>query len=88
MRVCHDWDFVLAASYETPIIMVDELLYLYRLHGMNTFASSRVLAAFELEQLRCRFFARIAEHPQFRDPASAARFRDHLRRVGLAGYLK
>jgi len=87
MRVCHDWDFLLAASYETRLALVDEPLYLYRLHATNTFAESRVLASFELEQLLTRFFARLPDHPLLRDPEQAARFRDHVRQIGMSGYL-
>ncbi|TMG84662.1 MAG: glycosyltransferase, partial [Betaproteobacteria bacterium] len=88
MRVCHDWDFLLAASYETPLAFIDEPLYLYRLHGTNTFAGSRVLAAFELEQVLTRFFARLPEHPLLRDPDQAAQFQEFLRRIGMSGYLR
>jgi len=88
MRVCHDWDFLLAASCETRLALVDEPLYLYRLHATNTFAESRVLAAFELEQVLTRFFARLPEHPLLRDPEQAAQFRDHLRRIGMSAYLR
>ena len=88
MRVCHDWDFLLAASYETPLTFIDEPLYLYRLHGANTFSSSRVQAAFELEQLMTRFFDRIAMHPLLREPTRAAHFLEHVRRMGLGGYIE
>jgi glycosyltransferase involved in cell wall biosynthesis len=88
MRVCHDWDFLLAASYATRFAFVDEPLYLYRLHGTNTFTESRVLAAFELEQLMTRFFSRLSEHPLLGDAERAADFRRHLVRVGLGGYLR
>jgi glycosyltransferase involved in cell wall biosynthesis len=88
MRVCHDWDFLLSASYETPLAFVDEPLYLYRLHGTNTFSGSRVQAAFELEQLLTRFFDRIASHPLLREPARAEHFLKHVRRMGLGGYIR
>lgn len=87
MRVCHDWDFLLAASGEAPLAFVDEPLYRYRLHGTNTFAGSRVLAAFELEQILSRFFARLDGHPIARDRAGLARFVAHARQIGLRGYL-
>jgi glycosyltransferase involved in cell wall biosynthesis len=88
MRVCHDWDFLLAASYETPLAFVDEPLYLYRLHDTNTFSGSRVKAAFELEQMLSRFFARLHSHPIARDPFALERFVEHTRRIGLGGYLR
>jgi glycosyltransferase involved in cell wall biosynthesis len=88
MRVCHDWDFLLAASYETQLAFVAEPLYLYRLHGTNTFSSSRVHASFELEQLLTRFFESIAAHTLLRDPARAEHFLRHVRRIGLGGYIR
>ena len=87
MQVCHDWDFLLAASYAAPLTMVDAPLYVYRLHGANTFARARIQAAFELEQLLSSFFADIDRHPLLEDPQRAAHFRDHVRSVGLGGYL-
>jgi glycosyltransferase involved in cell wall biosynthesis len=88
MRVCHDWDFVLAASYVTRLALLNRPLYLYRLHGSNTFHSARVQAALELEQLQTRFFSRIVEHPLLRDPRDAARFLENARRLGLGGFIR
>ena len=88
MSVCHDWDFLLSASHETPLVFVDELLYRFRLHDTNTFAGSRLLAAFELEQVLARFFARIADSPIANDPAGLGRFLEHARRIGLGGYFR
>jgi hypothetical protein len=88
MSVCHDWDFLLGAIRETPLIFVDELLYRFRLHDTNTFAGSRLLAAFELEQALAGFFARIADSPIANDPAGLERFLEHARRIGLGGYFR
>lgn len=87
MRVCHDWDFILAASHETRLGFVDEPLYEYRLHGGNTFSGSRTLAAFELEQMLSRFFSSLGDHRIARDPAELERFLRYIREVGLGGYL-
>jgi len=87
MRVCHDWDFLLAASHETPLAFVDEPLYRYRLHGTNTFSGSRVQGAFELEQVLTRFFATLGDHPLAADPAELERFLSQVRRLGLGGFL-
>jgi glycosyltransferase involved in cell wall biosynthesis len=87
MRVCHDWDFLLAASYETPLAFVDGSLYEYRLHGSNTVASARVNSPIEMEQMLVRFFAHIGEHPVARDPALLETFFAHVRGLGLGGYL-
>jgi glycosyltransferase involved in cell wall biosynthesis len=87
MRVCHDWEFVLSASYETPLAFVHEPLYLYRLHGTNTFSSSRVQAAFELEQLQSRFFASLSDHPIAANPVALERFLSEVRNLGMGGFL-
>jgi len=87
LRVCHDWDFVLAASRETPLAFLDEPLYLYRLHGENTYSHVRALAAFEADQVLSRFLADIAKHPIAREPAELARFLRYLRKAGLGGHL-
>jgi hypothetical protein len=87
MRVVHDWDFLLAATHETALAFVDEPLYRYRLHGTNTFAGSRVQAAYELEQLQTRFFATLRDHPIAADPAELQRFLAQVRRLGMAGFL-
>ena len=88
MRVCHDWDFVLAASYLTRLALLTRPLYLYRLHGTNTFRGARVQAALELEQLQTRFFSRIVEHPLLQNPQDAARFVENVRRLGLGGFIR
>jgi glycosyltransferase involved in cell wall biosynthesis len=87
MRVCHDWDFILAASQATGLAFVDEPLYEYRLHGGNTFSGSRTLAAFELEQMLSRFFSTLGDHRIAHDPAELERFLGYIREIGLDGYL-
>ncbi|MGH8714782.1 MAG: glycoside hydrolase family 99-like domain-containing protein [Casimicrobiaceae bacterium] len=86
-RVCHDWDFILAASYLTPIRFVPESLYEYRLHGTNTYAGLRMLGHAEEDQVLGRFFERIDRHPAFLDPASSRPFLNTIRRRGLGGFL-
>ncbi|MEP6941988.1 MAG: glycoside hydrolase family 99-like domain-containing protein [Betaproteobacteria bacterium] len=87
MRICHDWDFVMAASYRTPLLFIDEPLYLYRLHRANTFSSRRLLGCLEIEQLQSRFFADIGSHPLLKEARSARRFFAHARARGLGGFL-
>jgi hypothetical protein len=87
MRVCHDWDFVMAATGTTPLALVDEPLYVYRLHRGNTFSSLRLLGGLEIEQLRTRFFANIMDHPIMRDAAGGEKFLEYVCRHGLKGYL-
>jgi hypothetical protein len=88
MRVCHDWDFVLAASFETPLAFVDEPLYEYRMHAGNTVTGSRMQATIEVEQLQSRFFERLRRHPIARDRALLEKFIAHALRLGLGGYLQ
>lgn len=86
-RVCHDWDFILAATYVTPLAFVHEPLYDYRVHGGNTFSGLRLLAHQESDQVLERFFEGIAGHPALREPGSRRRFIDEVRRRGLGGFL-
>lgn len=78
LDVCHDWDFVLAASYATGIAIVPEPLYRYRVHGTNTFVARHLAGQIEVERVLRRFLERIGEHP-----ALDAEARDRLR-AGLA----
>lgn len=87
MRVCHDWDFVMAASGATPLAFVDQPLYVYRLHRGNTFSGLKLLGGLEIEQLRTRFFANIMDHPIMDDAARGEKFLEYARRRGLSGYL-
>ncbi len=86
-RVCHDWDFVLAASYFTPLAFVHERLYDYRVHRANTYSGLRLLAHLEADQVLDRFFEGIEAHPVLREPGSRSRFLDEVRRRGLAYFL-
>ncbi len=86
LAVCHDWDFLLAASYATRFAFVPEALYRYRLHNSNTFAGLRVAGVIEGEIALHRFFARIAAHPWL-DARANAEFAAFARDAGLAGYL-
>jgi len=86
-RVCHDWDFILAATYFTPLAFVHEPLYDYRVHRGNTFSGLRLLAHQESDQVLDRFFEGIAGHPALREPDSRRRFVDEVRRRGLSGFL-
>ena len=67
-RVCHDWDFILAASYFTPLAFVRERLYDYRVHRANTYSGLRLIAHLETDQVLDRFFEGIETHPALRDP--------------------
>ena len=85
-RVCHDWDFLLAATFATRLAFVDAPLYVYRLHAANTFASAPLAGRREGEIVLARFFARLDEHPWLDGPARE-RLRGFAREHGLAGYL-
>ncbi len=85
--VCHDWDFVLAASYATRFAFVREPLYRYRLHDANTFAGRRVAGILEGERVLDAFFAQVPTHPWLDAPARSA-FLQFARDAGLGGYLQ
>ena len=86
LAVCHDWDFLLAASYATRFAFVPEPLYRYRLHDANTFSGRRVAGMIEGEIALHRFFARIAAHPWL-DAHSYPAFVEFAHGAGLGGYL-
>ena len=85
--VCHDWDFILAATYYARLAFVSEPQYEFRVHGANTFARLRLRGNEESDELLAGFFAGIARHPILREPASAEAFLAHCRSNGLAAYL-
>jgi glycosyltransferase involved in cell wall biosynthesis len=87
LPVCHDWDFILAASYHTALAMVDQPLYIYRVHGANTFSDRGLSTRLEIEQLLSRFFRDIYRHPLLGDPADRGRFLSHVRKCGLDVFL-
>ncbi|MGO0999899.1 glycoside hydrolase family 99-like domain-containing protein [Lysobacter sp. CA196] len=65
LRLCHDWDFVLRASFHTPLLMVDLPGYFYRMHTSNTFSASTHLSEPETETLLKGFFKEFRRHPQY-----------------------
>ena len=83
LEVCHDWDFVLAASAVTDIAVLPEPLYRYRVHGANTFVSRHLAGQVEVERVLGRFLARIGEHPAL-DEDGRMRLRAALADRGLA----
>jgi len=86
-RVCHDWDFILSASYYTPLVFIRAPLYEYRVHRANTFSGQRLLAHIEADQVIDRFFEDIQAHPAMHEPHSRQRFLDEARRNGLTHFL-
>jgi glycosyltransferase involved in cell wall biosynthesis len=87
LPICHDWDFLLAATYATDIAFVAERLYRYRLHAHNTQATARLQAQYEGEIAMSRFLARIREHPRLTDPVARDAYLDFLRGAGLGTYI-
>jgi len=86
-RICHDWDFIFAASYHTPLVFVHEPLYEYRVHRANTFSGQRLAAHLEADWVLDRFFQGIESHPVLRDPVSRQGFLDEVRRRALTAFL-
>lgn len=54
-RYCHDWDFLLRAVLETEPVFLNQELYLYRLHGKNTFESAQSIAVQECNAILYRY---------------------------------
>ncbi len=86
LAVCHDWDFVLAATYSTHVAFVRQRLYQYRLHGGNTFGGLRLAGHWEGELVLDRFFANLESHPWL-TRATLPGFIQHASALGLSGYL-
>jgi len=86
LAVCHDWDFVLAATYATRFAVVPDPLYRYRLHDANTFAVRRIAGVMEGEIALAGFFAGVAAHPWL-DAHSRRAFLVYARGAGLGGFL-
>jgi glycosyltransferase involved in cell wall biosynthesis len=86
LKLCHDWDFLLASSYAGPATFVASQLYRYRLHAENTFVSMRLHAAEETETVYRRFFADIADHPLLANTQERERFLRFAHDHGCRGY--
>ena len=87
MRVCHDWDFLLAATYVTRLAFVDQRLYQYRLHGGNTFAALTLGGRIDGERVLHSFFAGIHRHPWLAAGDARAAFLRYARNKGLAAVI-
>jgi glycosyltransferase involved in cell wall biosynthesis len=85
--MCHDWDFVLAATYATRVAFVRQRLYRYRLHGGNAFRGLRLAGHREGELVLGRFFADLDNHPWL-TPATLPAFIAHVRALGLGSYVR
>jgi len=86
LRVCHDWDFLLAASFATRLRVVPGPLYVYRLHAANTFSGLTLAGRLESDAVLSAFFAHLPGHPAL-DAAGLEAFRAYARDAGLGGYL-
>lgn len=86
LDVCHDWDFVLAATRHTRVARVPEPLYRYRLHGANTVSARALAGLMETERVLGRFLAGLDDHPRI-DAAARARIRAALEERGQSGLL-
>ena len=87
MRVCHDWDFLLAATYVTRLAFVDERLYQYRLHGDNTFAALTLGGQIDGERVLDSFFTGIHGHPWLAAGDARATFLRYARNKGLGAVI-
>lgn len=63
LRYCHDWDFLLQALFFTEPAAVEEVLYTYRLHGHNSFASLGGVLEAETAAVIARLAARSRSGP-------------------------
>lgn len=54
---CHDWDFLLRSLIYTEPLFLDQELYYYRFHGVNTFESLHEIGPKESRSLLENYFA-------------------------------
>lgn len=57
LKYVHDWDFALRSTLVAEPVYVPEDLYLYRLHGSNSFSQLGDIAAIETEAVYARYAA-------------------------------
>jgi GT2 family glycosyltransferase len=86
-RICHDWDFLLAAALATEPAFVPAPLYFYRLHDANTFAASTLAGHAEGDEVLASFLAAMGRHPWLAIPAQRASLLAFAREAGLGGNL-
>lgn len=60
LKYLHDWDFILRAIRLAEPIVIEKQLYLYRLHGTNSFKSLANLAAIEGAFVMTEYFRSLA----------------------------
>jgi glycosyltransferase involved in cell wall biosynthesis len=63
LKYVHDWDFILRALVITEPIYVEEELYLYRLHGSNSFSQLADVAEIETEVVLSTFRRLLRQGP-------------------------
>lgn len=56
LKYCHDWDFVLRASFLSEPLFIDVPLYNYRVHGANSFRSLSQVAPSETQYCLRNYF--------------------------------
>ncbi len=96
LRLAHDYDFLLRALVVTEPIFLDEELYLYRIHGDNTFSKLNDLLEIELSQIYRDYLLQVSQHPPENPQApchwywpnafSRARLKTNIE-IGLNSYL-
>ena len=59
LRYCHDWDYMLRAIFYSEPVFVEEPLYLYRMHGTNSFRALSDAAQSETEYCLRNYFVRV-----------------------------
>lgn len=82
LRYCHDWDYLLRAVVLSEPIYVPEAVYLYRLHGTNSYKSLSDVAEQETRIVLSRFFQSVrrgsVRNPLAPSPAGWPGVFDHV----------
>jgi glycosyltransferase involved in cell wall biosynthesis len=58
LKYCHDWDFALQACLYSEPLLVEDSLYLYRIHGANSFASLHIEQHLESQIVYRNYFTK------------------------------
>jgi hypothetical protein len=86
LEICHDWDFILAATRFTRVSHVFGAHYRYRLHGGNTVTTRVLQGIVESDFVLASFLAHLRDHPGV-DDATRGRIRAALEDRGQEGLL-
>ncbi len=89
LKLVHDWDFILEATFLTKPIYVDAKLYKYRIHPENTYKKLKAQAIVETEAVLSKFLAKYKTNlTLFETQFDQTEFNRFINNRGYNKYLK